>query len=170
MTARRHRRRHRPRFLVVDGCPAPYSVAPYIYVVTRAAKQTASSIYRGSDAAGILHRHGKRTQAEIHRDMPAISNPPGLSEHELRSDGADGSGIPRGERLPDYMVGVDSGGDDDADREAVHHAARIHGWRIVHPYKRGVEGHHWRFSEAPHPHSLRMRARIIYLRARLPRR
>jgi hypothetical protein len=157
------------RFRVIDGCACPSHIAPYVYLVLRQAGQTASSIYRGDDAARILHAHGKHTQAEIHRMLPAISNPPGRSQHELRSDAVGNEG-PVGRRLRPWQVGVDSGGDDSASQRAIESAARHFGWRVRHPYKRGVEGHHWCFARKPKPHGLRQRARLIRLRASLPRR
>lgn len=158
------------KFRVIDGCPCPATIAPYVYLVLRRAGQNASSIYRGEDAKAILHRHGKHTQAEIHAAMPAISNPPGLSQHELRSDGYGNPKVPRGGKLEAWQVGIDSGTDSPHDKAAVHGAAKHYGWHIRHPYRRGVEGHHWCFATRPKPHSLRMRAKIIRLRATLPRR
>lgn len=156
------------RFSIVDGCPVPRSIAPYVYLVLREAGQQASSIYRGEDARALLHAHGKHTQAEIHEMMPAISNPAGRSQHELRSDGIGNAG-PLGRRLRRWQVGVDSGANDEASKARVTHAAAHYGWRVRHPYSRGVEGHHWCFSRRPRPHGLRMRARIIHLRRTLPR-
>jgi hypothetical protein len=149
------------RFRVIDGCPVPASIAPYVYIVLRDAGHTASSIYRGDDARAILHRHGKRTQAEIHRDMPAISNPPGRSQHELRNE--------NGQPLAEWQIGVDSGTDSSRDKRAINAAAARNGWATHHPYKRGVEGHHWQFLRRPKPRDLKQRARIIRLRATLPR-
>lgn len=150
------------KFRVIDGCPVPASIAPYIYLVLRRAGQSASSIYRGESARALLHAHGKHTQAEIHRMMPDISNPPGYSQHELRN----GSG----NVIPAWHVGVDSGGNDQASKDRVKNAARHYGWSIEHPYSRGVEGHHWCFAHRPRPNKLLHRARIIKLRATLPRR
>jgi hypothetical protein len=158
------------RFRVIDGCPCPASVAPYVYLVLREAGHTASSIYRGDDAKAILHRHDKRTQREIHIALPAISNPPGFSQHELRSDGAGNPHVPGGGRLKPWQVGVDSGTNSPADQARVEAAARRLGWHVRHPYSRGVEGHHWCFARRPRPKGLRQRAQIIRLRATLPRR
>lgn len=154
---------------VIDGCPVPASIAPYVYIVVRDAGQTASSILRTEAVKSILHRHGKHTQAEIHKMYPGISNPPGFSEHELRSDGNAHDG-PRGGRLQEWQVGIDSGGDDQRSKDRVTAAAHGHGWSVLHPYSRGVEGHHWRFAKQPRPKSIRMRAKIIRLRATLPRK
>lgn len=158
------------KFRIIDGCPCPASIAPYVYMVLREAGQTASSIYRGDDAAALLHRYGKHTQREIHQLLPAISNPAGFSQHELRSDGAGNPGVPRGGRLEEWQVGVDSGGDDSRSQQRIENAARKLGWVVRHPYNRGVEGHHWCFSRQPKPHSVKQRAKIIRLRATLPRR
>lgn len=150
------------RFLIVDQCPAPRSIAPYIYLVIRRADQAASSIYRGEDAKTLLHKHGKRTQAEIHRDLPAISNPAGQSQHECRSDGNANPG-PVGRVLEEWEVGVDSGGDDALSKARIEAAADHYGWRARHPYSRGVEGHHWCFAERPKATGA-LRARVIGVR------
>jgi lysozyme len=157
----------RPKYLLVDGCPCPYDIAPYVARVLRKAKQAANSIYRGDDAAVLLHAHGKHTQAEIHQMYPAISNPPGRSSHELRGDGTVGAD---GQHLPTWQVGVDSGSDSPADAAAVEAAARSYGWTIHHPYSRGVERHHWNFREQPKARNPVQRAHIALERARLPRR
>lgn len=154
---------------VIDGCACPASIAPYIYLVLKRAGQSASSIYRGEDAKAILHAHGKRTQAEIHRDLPLISNPAGQSTHELRSDGSAWPG-PIGRKLQEWQVGTDSGVDSHASKMAINHAAEFYGWETFHPYNSStVEGHHWGFKHQPKSKGLQ-RVRIIALRARLPRR
>lgn len=157
------------RWRVIDGCPCPASIAPYVYLVLRGAGQTATSIYRGDDAKTLLHRHGKHTQAEIHQMLPAISNPAGRSQHELRADGTGNPG-PVGRTLEEWQIGVDSGGNDHASKVRVNHSAKRLGWETRHPYSRGVEGHHWCFKRRPRPKGVRQRARIIHLRATLPRR
>lgn len=140
------------KFAVLDQCPAPRSVAPYIYLVLREAGQTASSIYRGEDAKALLHKLGKRTQAEIHRDLPTISNPAGQSQHECRSDGNANPG-PVGRVLHEWEVGIDSGANDPASKARIEAAARHFGWADRHPYSRGVEGHHWCFAQEPAAHT-----------------
>lgn len=156
-------------FRVVDGCPAPASIAPYIHIVTHRAGQVCASIYRGADADAILHAHGKHDQAEIHVMYPAISNPAGRSTHELRSDGVAFAG-PVGRHLEEWQVGVDSGGDDQASKDAIVAAAAYYGWKVFHPYARGVEGHHWCFREQPHPNNHFSAHHISVIRAALPRR
>ena len=136
--------------VLIDGCPVPESIAPYIKLILDHAGQQASSIYRGQDAAALLHAHGKHTQAEIHQLYPAISNPPGRSQHELRSDGFGNPG-PIGRKLQEWEVGVDSGTDDPAAKARVEAAATHYGWTVRHPYARGVEGHHWCFAAEPKP-------------------
>jgi hypothetical protein len=157
-------------FLVIDGCPVPEDIAPYVRLVLNRAHQTAGSIYRGEDAKTILHRHGKHTQAEIHRMMPTISNPPGFSQHELRSDGVGNPNVPRGGKLEAWQVGVDSGSDAREDRLAIRAAANHFGWEVKHPYSRGVEGHHWCFATRPRPTRAAPKKLIEKVRAELPRR
>ena len=160
----------RKRFLVIDGCPVPRDVAPYIYLVLRRAHQGANSIYRGTDpeAVAILHRHGKHTQAEIHRLMPAISNPPGRSEHELRSDGVARPG-PVGRHLEPWEVGIDSGTDAASDKGRIVRAAAHYGLSAGHPYSRGVEGHHWHFTRQPKPNKRLPRRKVWAARLALAR-
>lgn len=155
-----------PKYVLIDNCPVPYAIAPYTARVLRKAGQTANSIYRGEDAAHLLHAHGKSTQAEIHRQYPAISNPPGRSSHELRGDGTVGA---PGSPLPAWRVGVDSGSDSPKDAANVERAARSFGWRIVHPYSRGVEKHHWNFAAQPKARNPLQLAHLIAERARLTR-
>lgn len=154
---------------MIDGCPCPADLAPYVYLVLRHAGQTASSMYRGQDAAGILHARGKHTQAEIHQMLPAISNPPGRSQHELRSDGAGNPG-PIGRSLQFWECGVDSGTDDPAAKARVEAAARHYGWQVRHPYARGVEGHHWCFAKRPRARGPKQLLEIRRLRRTLPKR
>lgn len=158
-------------FRVVNGCPCPASIAPYIYLVLRRAGQTATSIYRGDDARNLLHAHGRHTQRELYND-PAYAgkaNPPGQSQHELRSDGNANPG-PVGRHLEEWEIGIDSGADTVAAKNAITRAAQHYGWTVRHPYSRGVEIHHWCFADRPHGRSWPQRARLIHIKAVLPRR
>lgn len=159
------------KFRVIDGCPCPASIAPYVALVLRGANQKASSIFRGNAAKAILHRHGKHTQAEIHRDpkTAAISNPEGESQHDLHSD-ASGNPGPVGRKLEEWEIGVDSGANNHKSKMAINRSAARHGWVTRHPYLKGVEGHHWCFKRRPRPKGLKQRLQIIHLRATLPRR
>lgn len=161
------------RWRVIDGCPCPASIAPYVYIVLRHADQTAAAIYRGENphARRILNAHGKHTQGQLVHATAAqraawgiqgTPNPVGHSEHELFDDA--------GRPLGAWQVGIDSGSNSEHDKHAIEHSARVHGWRVHHPYNSVVEGHHWQFSHKPRPHSARMRLRILRLRATLPRR
>lgn len=162
-------------YLLIDGCPCPGWVAPYVFLVLREAGQVAASIYRGEDAAALLHAHGKHTQGELydlHRADPvhyAPANPPGRSEHELRSDGLANRG-PAGRRLANWQIGVDSGGNDQASQDAVERAAARLGWEVRHPYSSGVEGHHWCFAREPSPNRHVHESTILQVRATLPTR
>lgn len=168
-------------FLVIDGRPCPEMVAPYVYLVLRRARQTATAIYRGDDPAArpIIHAHGGHTQRELANATPAqrlawgvegTPNRPGFSEHELKSDGEANPHVPAGHDLEPWQVGIDSGSDSEHDKRAIVEAARHYGWRVRHPYSAGIEGHHWCFATQPKPRSLAQRALIIAVRHRLPKR
>lgn len=173
------------RFLVINGCPCPYEVAAQVNIVLRTAGQSATAIYRGADAEAILHAHGKHSQPELYAvsihgpvslriawGLPAEGggvNPPGESEHELRSDGVGKAG-PVGRHLPDWQVGVDSGLNTDENRAAIEAAARKYGWVVRHHYGAGNERHHWCFDAPPRPRNAWQRARVAYWRRRLPSR
>lgn len=157
-------RRH---YVYVYDCPCPLGIAPYVYLVLKRAGQPAQSIYRGSDAARMLHRKGKHTQAEIHRMYPTISNPEGYSQHDLHSDGVANPRVRRGHRLHPWQIGVDSGTNDQASKDRIVEAARYYGLHVKHPYSRGVEGHHWCFAEEPHPNRRLRKWKVVATRARL---
>lgn len=158
------------KFKVIDGCPVPASVAPYVARILRHAGQSANSIYRGTDAGAILARHGKRTQAELFRDLPpGVANPPGRSTHELRSDGV-AYRVPIGRRLAEWQVGVDSGGNSRAEARAIEASARHYGWPVKHPYRSGVEQHHWNFVRRPRPKNPRQLFHLVRERRALPSR
>lgn len=156
-------------FRVIAGCPCNKWIAPYFSIVTADAQATVNSIYRGQDAAWILHKHGHQTQAELYqlflqgKGNPA--NPPGFSTHELRSDGAAYPSIPRGGRLDWWQQGLDV---NDSDVEHVIRQAAWHGWHMFQPYSAGTEFHHLNFSSKPRPtpHTVR---RLWHLRRSLPR-
>jgi len=153
-------------YRVIQGCPCPTSIAPFLALLLRDTGATLNSCYRGEDARALLHAHGKHTQAEIHAMYPDISNPPGRSTHELRSDGVAFSG-PVGRHLPEWCIGFDV---NDGDVHRMQQQAAQHGWRLKQPYTRGVEFHHLCFASQPHAKNATMRARLAWLRVRLPRR
>src|SRR5262249_27850627 len=131
------------------------------------------SIYRGDDAAAILHRHGKHTQRELYQlfleGRGAPANPPGFSTHELRSDGAAYPQFSRGGPAPWWAHGLD------VNHWEVPHviaAAARYGWRLFQPYHSGDEFHHLNFAsrpKRPRP-GTRLWARLWRLRATLPRK
>jgi hypothetical protein len=159
-------------FRVVQGCPVPRNIAPYIKIVTDDARATVNSIYRGTDAESILHRHGHSSQADLYsgwvRRLPGYlpANPPGYSTHEQKSDGA-AYAVMRGHNLAWWQIGFDV---NDDDVEKCISAAAKHGWVLFRPYAIGSEYHHLNFRFQPKPKTLRMRGRIIKLRATLPRK
>lgn len=161
------------KFKVVDGCPCPASIAPYVARVLKRAGTPASSIYRGDDPAArrILNARGKHTQRQLKEASPAQRrawgvtgepNAPGFSEHELR----DRSGRP----TPEWRQGVDSGPNTDANRRRVRYAARFYGWEVVFPYDSVVEYHHWRFAKRPRPKNPRQLLNLVRERRALPNR
>lgn len=151
-------------FRVIDGCPCNATLAPYIELLRRETMATVNSIYRGEDAAAILHRHGKHTQAELYATMPAgTCNPPGRSTHELRSDGVAYSG-PVGRQLEWWQQGFDV---NDGDVKRLIRAAERHGWVLFQPYQSGTEFHHLNFRRRPISR-LRDKPRLIVIRATLP--
>jgi hypothetical protein len=154
------------QFLVLQGCPFPASIAPYFALLAKDAGATVNSGYRGEDAAAILHRHGRHTQGELFRTLPAgVANPPGRSTHELRSDGVAYPG-PIGRHLPDWCQGIDV---NDQDVPRMIAAARARGWTLVQSYHAGVERHHLNFARRPRPMGPRTIAKLVHLRLTLPK-
>jgi hypothetical protein len=157
------------QFRVIDGCPCPASIAPYVYIVLRDAGQTASSIYRGADAAALLHAHGKSTQAEIHLQLPRSATPPGSPSTSFAATA-------RATRTSRAAARCRSG------RSASTPAAttRLQGAHRVGGAQERLEGPPplrpgrrrapLVFRDRPRPRGLKQRARIIHLRATLPRR
>jgi hypothetical protein len=152
--------------LVIQGCPVNKWIAPYFYICVTEAKATVNSIYRGDDAASILHAHGKHTQREIYNSSPpGVANPPGRSTHELRSDGHAYPHVPAGGVLAWWQEGIDV---NDGDVNSMIKTAHKHGWALWQPYKSGVEFHHLNFVRQPVPADDVMKQRIITIRSKLP--
>ncbi len=153
------------KFRIIQGCPCNAQLAPYVQMLVQETKATVNSIYRGSDAAFILHQNGKHTQAELYATLPAgTANPPGRSTHELKSDGVAYQG-PVGRQLQWWQQGIDV---NDGDVNNMVRAAHQHGWLLFQPYKAGVEFHHVNFRIRPTARNPIMKARIALIRARLP--
>lgn len=163
-------------FRVIDGCPVPALVAPYFAVALQdalpgARRVSPESIYRGDDARAILHAHDKHTQSEVirlHKEgVPGFgpANPVNVSTHCLFNDGIAYPRLRRGAALEDWQVGLDV--PDEFVRAVIAAAAR-HGWHLHQPYSSGSERHHLNFVTRPQARGT-MRARIIVVRARLPK-
>jgi hypothetical protein len=153
-------------FRVIQGCPCNALLAPYIELLRRETGATVNSIYRGQDAAGILHKHGHHTQAEIYASSPpGVANPPGRSTHERRSDAVAYQG-PVGRGLAWWQQGLDV---NDGDVPHLIAAAKRHGWELGQPYRSGVEFHHVNFCKPPQAKDAATRLKIVALRAALPR-
>src|SRR4051794_37013741 len=140
------------RFDVIDGCPVPRDIAPFVAHLKRAVPGARlQSCYRGDQAAGLLRRLHKSTQSMLgygwsHRlkgFLPA--NPPGRSTHELRSDGVAYRG-PVGRPLRAWQVGLDY---DDAHVDQIIAAAHRAGWDLRRPYEAGSEYRHLNFARKP---------------------
>lgn len=153
-------------FRVIQGCPVNATLAPYLELLRQDSGCSYNSLYRGPDARELLNRHGKRDQAQLYRELPAgVANPPGRSTHELRSDGVAYLG-PVGRRLEWWQQGIDV---DDADVPRLIAAATRRGWLLRRPYASGVERHHLNFVVRPRAKGPRTTAKLIRLRAALPR-
>lgn len=153
-------------FRVIQGCPCNSTLAPYLKILQQDTGCTFNSIYRGADARALLHKHGKRDQAELYRDLPrGVANPPGRSTHELRSDGRPYPG-PIGRPLAWWQQGFDV---NDSDVRRVIAAAKARGWDVWQPYPSGAEYHHLNFRRKPRPQGPRTVAKLIRLRRSLPR-
>lgn len=132
------------RYAVIDGCPCPRPLYPILRKLKAETGCTYNSIYRGSDVAGILHKFGKHTQAELFAELgPGIANPPDRGTHILLGDGVVGA---LHEKLPWWKCGIDIN-DDQVDEVIA--AARRHGWTLYRPYPTGSEYHHVNFAHKP---------------------
>lgn len=132
---------------LVDCCPVPKALVAELLELKKQTGCTFASIYRGTDAAGLLAQCGKHDQAWLYANLPAgQANSPGHSTHELRSDGVAYRG-PSGRRLRYWQVGMDI---DDAHVAAFCQAARMRGWiaTITYPTS-AVEHHHVNFRREP---------------------
>lgn len=170
------------KFRVYQGCPLTENIAPFIAIIVGDAHGTLDSGYRGDDAKAILNAHGHHSQAQIYwtaehgtaaqRRAMGLSpdgggaNPPGVSTHELKSDGVAYPSVPRGHDLAWWQLGFDV---NDADVDRVIAQAHSHGWDLWRPYSAGKERHHLNFRAKPRP-GPRTALRIIKLRLTLPKR
>lgn len=152
----------------VQGCAVYSDIGPYIAMLANDAHASVQSIYRGQDAARLLHRHGKHTQAELYsmaqKGIGNPANPPGRSTHELKSDAVAYPGYPRGHGLLWWMQGFDV---NDSDTGRMIAQARVHGWTLFRPYPSGSEFHHLNFKSQPRL-GVKTRPRIFRLRVTLP--
>lgn len=155
-------------FVVIQGNPVFADIGAYWAVVINDAGVGVNSIYRGGEpkSVAILHAHGKHTQQEL-IDMGLPADSPTTSSHCLKSDSLQRWGVPRGGDLAWWQQGVDVS---DGSVIACFNAAKRHGWQLWHPYPTGSEYHHLNFRRRPTPNSVKDRARLIRLRATLPRK
>lgn len=161
------------KFKAIDGCPCPYSIAPYVARVLRRAGLPASSIGRGNEPQErtILNAHGKHSQAQLWSGTAAqrrawgvtgTPNRPGFSQHERRDSA--------GRVLPEWRQAVDCGPNTDETRRRIRAAAKFYGWQVVFPYDSVVEYHHWHFAKRPRPKNPLQLLHLVRERRSLPNR
>lgn len=125
------------KYAVIDGCPAPPQLALFLELLKQDVPGlTYNSIYRGDDAASILHAHGKHTQRELYASMPGGVNPPDRGTHVLLGDGTVGK---LHEKLDPMRCGIDV---DDTLVKKLIAAGRRRGITFAQPYPSGAEYHH----------------------------
>src|SRR3954462_13372776 len=89
----------------IDGSACPRQLFPFLEMLKRDTGVRYNSIYRGDDAAPILHKHGKHTQAELFKSMHGVGvNPPDRGSPLLLGDGTEGK---LHERLHPMQCGID---------------------------------------------------------------
>lgn len=138
------------RLKELDGCAVPKPLYPILRKLKADVPDLVyNSVYRGDDAAAILHRNGKHTQRELYdgfvRGLPGFlpANPPDRGTHILIGDGTVGRLF---QKLKFWQCGIDV--NDDL-IEKVIEAARKHGWELYQPYPSGSEFHHLNFRKRP---------------------
>jgi lysozyme len=132
------------RYSVIDGCPCPRPMYPLLKKLKAETGCSFNSIYRGDDVAGLLHKVGKHTQAELYAELPpGVANPPDRGTHILLGDGVVGA---LHQKLPWWKCGIDI---NDSQVDAVIAAARRRGWTLYRPYPTGSEYHHVNFARKP---------------------
>jgi lysozyme len=148
------------KFVVIDRCPVPAEIAEQVKQLKRDVPGAVlQSAYRGDQAAGLLKRLGKSTQAMLYsgwlRRLPGFNpaNPPGRSTHELRSDGVAYRG-PVGRPIKAWGCGLDF---NDGAVPKLIAAAKHRGWVLFQPYKSGSEYHHLNFKRFPKHGTIRKR-------------
>jgi hypothetical protein len=137
-------------YKVIDNCPVPEVLYDELVAIKAMTGVTYNSIYRGTDAEGLLKRLGKMSQRQLwdgfRAGLPGFNpaNPPGQSTHECYSDGV-AYAVPRGVRLPAWCCGIDSSWS-----AGVTNAASKRGWTVTLTYPGNPrEGHHVNFRKKP---------------------
>ena len=142
------------QFTVIDCCPVPTTgdFHKIVQMLLNEANTYLVSCYRGQDPHAQKYLTGgapcyKHNQAWIYANYPpGVANPPGISTHECRNDGA-AYPVPVGAKLEYWQVGLD------VDTSGVHRfmeAGRRHGYVITQTYPgSAVEAHHVNFRFRP---------------------
>jgi hypothetical protein len=140
------------RYAVIDGCPVPRLYYPLFRRIKAISGCTFNSIYRGEDAAKILHRYGHHTQAEIielHAEGVVgygPADPVDETSHCLRNDGVVRPDRPRKSKLRRWEVGWDV--NDDEIEDCKRAVAEL-GGHARQPYDSGSEFHHLNIDKLP---------------------
>jgi hypothetical protein len=144
-----------PKFVVIDGCPVHRDgLAPDLEAIKEdlGGGETYESLYRGQDAASILHANGKHTQAEViqlHAEgVPGFgpANPVNGTTHCLYNDGK-AYPVAFGTRLEKWQQGIDCLIPKVA---AVCEAGRHRGWIVTVTYPGAIgEAQHVNFRQRP---------------------
>lgn len=139
------------KYEVIDNCPVPEALFGPLTRIKQKTGVVYNSLYRGSDAEGLLRRLGKMSQRQLYdgfrRGLPGFNpaNPPFHSTHECYSDGV-AYAVPSGVRLPSWCCGIDSQWS-----AGVTKAAAEEGWTATLTYPGNPrEGHHVNFRKKPH--------------------
>jgi hypothetical protein len=155
------RPRRLPKYVVVQGCPVPRQLAPFLTAVLGESGAHLESCYRGADAEALLRKLGKHSQAWLYEhqgrpEQPNPANPPGRSTHELRNDGAAYAQWKAGARIPWWACGIDI---DDAHVPQLLRAAARRGWQVSRTYPSSIrEYHHVNFRKPPAWRRIKARA------------
>lgn len=159
---------------VVQGCAVFNDIGPYFSLLATDAGARITSLYRGSDARGLLKAHGKHDQEQLVDATPeerilwgilGIPDPVDETTHCKRNDGIAYPQWAVKAHLPWWCQGADVLA---AEADAMIEQAAAHKWVLHRPYSSGSELHHLNFKQrpSPTPHTI---ARIYSLRHRLPR-
>ena len=56
----------KPKYVIVQQCPVPRKLAPFLRKVLRESGAALQSCYRGDDARPLLNKYGKSSQKQLY--------------------------------------------------------------------------------------------------------